>query len=32
MSILRAIANDHRSMMLKDIAAAADMPASKVHR
>jgi DNA-binding IclR family transcriptional regulator len=30
--ILRAIANGHRAMMLKDIAAAADMPASKVHR
>ena len=32
MSILRAISSGHRSMMLKDIAAAADMPASKVHR
>lgn len=30
--ILRAITQGHRSMMLKDIAAAADMPASKVHR
>ena len=30
--ILRAIANGHRSMMLKDIAAAADMPAASVHR
>ena len=32
MSILRAISSGHRAMMLKDIAAAADMPASKVHR
>jgi DNA-binding IclR family transcriptional regulator len=32
MTILRAISSGHRSMMLKDIAAAADMPASKVHR
>lgn len=32
MSILRAISGGHRAMMLKDIAAAADMPASKVHR
>lgn len=32
MTILRAISTGHRSMMLKDIAAAADMPASKVHR
>lgn len=32
MIILRAITNGHRSMMLKDIAAAVDMPASKVHR
>jgi len=32
MSILRAMANGQRSMMLKDIAAAADMPASKAHR
>lgn len=32
MAILRAISGGHRSMMLKDIAAAADMPASKVHR
>src|SRR5574338_557304 len=32
MSILRAIVNGHRSMMLKDIAAGADMPASKAHR
>lgn len=31
-SILRAITEGHRSMMLKDIAAAVDMPASKVHR
>lgn len=31
-NILRAITNGHRAMMLKDIAAAADMPASKVHR
>jgi DNA-binding IclR family transcriptional regulator len=31
-SILRAITGGHRSMMLKDIAASADMPASKVHR
>lgn len=31
-SILRAITNGHRSMMLKEIAASADMPASKVHR
>jgi DNA-binding IclR family transcriptional regulator len=30
--ILRVITQGHRSMMLKDIAAAADMPASKVHR
>nr|WP_315463212.1 IclR family transcriptional regulator [uncultured Rhodoferax sp.] len=30
--ILRAISSGHRSMMLKDIAANADMPASKVHR
>ncbi|OGB06436.1 MAG: IclR family transcriptional regulator [Burkholderiales bacterium RIFCSPHIGHO2_12_FULL_61_11] len=30
--ILRAIVNGHRSMMLMDIAAATDMPASKVHR
>lgn len=32
MTILRAISSGHRSMMLKDIAAAADMPASKAHR
>ena len=32
MTILRAMANGHRAMMLKDIAAAVDMPASKVHR
>jgi len=32
MTILRAISTGHRAMMLKDIAAAADMPASKVHR
>lgn len=32
MTILRAISGGHRSMMLKDIAAAANMPASKVHR
>jgi DNA-binding IclR family transcriptional regulator len=31
-SILKAITGGHRSMMLKDIAAKADMPASKVHR
>jgi DNA-binding IclR family transcriptional regulator len=31
-SILKAISGGHRSMMLKDIAAKADMPASKVHR
>jgi len=30
--ILQAMVNGHRSMMLKDIAAAAEMPASKVHR
>jgi DNA-binding IclR family transcriptional regulator len=30
--ILQAMVGGHRSMMLKDIAAAADMPASKVHR
>lgn len=30
--ILRAISSGHRAMMLKDIATAADMPASKVHR
>jgi DNA-binding IclR family transcriptional regulator len=29
---LRAISGGHRAMMLKDIAAAADMPAAKVHR
>jgi len=32
MSILRAMATGQRSMMLKDIAAAAGMPASKAHR
>lgn len=32
MGILRVMVNGHRSMMLKDIAAAADMPASKAHR
>ena len=32
MSILRAMANGQRSMMLKDIAAAAGMPPSKAHR
>ncbi|MBV5298342.1 MAG: IclR family transcriptional regulator [Rhodoferax sp.] len=32
MTILRAIGSGHRAMMLKDIAAAVDMPASKVHR
>ncbi|WP_239003132.1 IclR family transcriptional regulator [Dechloromonas sp. TW-R-39-2] len=32
MSILRAMVKGQRSMMLKDIAAAADMPASKAHR
>ena len=32
MTILRAISDGHRSMMLKEIAAAVDMPASKVHR
>lgn len=32
MGILRAMANGQRSMMLKDIASAADMPASKAHR
>ena len=32
MRVLRAMVNGHRAMMLKDIAAAADMPASKVHR
>jgi DNA-binding IclR family transcriptional regulator len=32
MSILRAMVHGQRSMMLKDIAAAADMPASKAHR
>lgn len=31
-SILRAISGGHRAMMLKDIAAAADMSASKAHR
>lgn len=32
MGILRAMVTGQRSMMLKDIAAAADMPASKAHR
>lgn len=32
MGILRAMANGQRSMMLKDIAAAAEVPASKAHR
>lgn len=32
MSILRAMVDGQRSMMLKDIAAAADMPPSKAHR
>ncbi|GAB4211966.1 MAG: IclR family transcriptional regulator [Rhodoferax sp.] len=32
MTILRAIGEGHRAMMLKDIAAAVGMPASKVHR
>nr|HQV08639.1 IclR family transcriptional regulator [Thauera sp.] len=32
MSILRAMATGRRSMMLKDIALAAGMPASKAHR
>jgi DNA-binding IclR family transcriptional regulator len=32
MQILRTILNGHRGMMLKEIAAAAGMPASKVHR
>jgi DNA-binding IclR family transcriptional regulator len=32
MGILRAMVRGQRSMMLKDIAAAADMPASKAHR
>ncbi len=32
MGILRAMADGQRSMMLKDIAAAAEMPASKAHR
>lgn len=32
MGILRAMMNGQRSMMLKDIAAAAEMPASKAHR
>ena len=31
-SILKAISAGHRSMMLRDIAASAEMPASKVHR
>ena len=32
MGILRVMVNGQRSMMLKDIAAAAEMPASKAHR
>lgn len=32
MNILKAMATGRRSMMLKDIALAADMPPSKVHR
>ena len=32
MGILGAMVNGQRAMMLKDIAAAADMPASKAHR
>lgn len=32
MGILRAMVRGQRAMMLKDIAAAADMPASKAHR
>lgn len=32
MGLLRAMVDGQRSMMLKDIAAAADMPASKAHR
>lgn len=32
MGILRVMVRGQRSMMLKDIAAAADMPASKAHR
>jgi DNA-binding IclR family transcriptional regulator len=32
MSILRAMVNGQRSMMLKEIAAASGMPASKAHR
>ncbi len=32
MGILRAMVDGQRSMMLKEIAAAADMPASKAHR
>ena len=32
MSVLRTMVTGQRSMMLKDIALAADMPASKVHR
>ncbi|MDP3841130.1 MAG: IclR family transcriptional regulator [Oxalobacteraceae bacterium] len=32
MGLLRAMVAGQRSMMLKDIAAAADMPASKAHR
>lgn len=30
--VLRAVVDGHRSMMLKEIAAAADIPASKAHR
>ncbi len=32
MSLLKAMVGGQRAMMLKDIAAAADMPASKAHR
>lgn len=32
MQVLRAVAGGNRAMMLKDIAAAAGMPASKAHR
>lgn len=31
-SILRAITQGHRSMMLKDIALSAEMPVDKVHQ
>ena len=30
--VLRAVVNGHRAMMLKEIAAAADIPPSKAHR